>query len=119
MDVGYRSRRSLAELLLISLLAIPVEVAGAGSFSELVKQGFEMMQSRRFEEAAESFGAALKVEPASEPARKGLAGAWAALGSSHLHAGRLKQSREYLERAVAAQPESAKVPPDAGTGPVP
>ena len=108
MDVGYRSRRSLAEFLLISLLAIPVQVAGAGSFSELVKRGFEMMQSRRFEEAAESFGEALKIEPASEPARKGLAGAWAALGSSHLHAGRLKQSRECLERAVAAQPESAR-----------
>ena len=108
MDVGNRARLRLAEFLVISLLAIPVHVAGAGSFSELVKRGFEMMQSRRFEEAAESFGEALKVEPASEPARKGLAGAWAALGSSHLHAGRLQQSRDCLERAVAAQPESAE-----------
>ena len=89
-------------------ISLPLSVRGAGDFSGLVKRGFEMLQSRRYEEAAESFSEALKAEPTSEPARKGLAEAWASLGIAHLHAGRLRQSRDSLEKAVEARPESAE-----------
>jgi len=108
MDVGSRAFPWQVVLCALSLFALPAQAAGAGSFSENAKRGFAMMQSQRFEEAAESFAEALKVEPASEPARKGLASAWAALGLSHLHAGRLRQSRDCFEQAVAARPESAE-----------
>ncbi len=88
--------------------ALPAPAAPAGSFSELVKRGYEMLQSRRFEEAVASFDAALEIEPASQPVRKGLAQALAALGVAHLQAGQLRQSREFLEKAVAAQPGRAE-----------
>jgi tetratricopeptide (TPR) repeat protein len=88
-------------------IALPVSARGAGDFGELLNRGFELLHSQRFEEAAESFGEALKAEPSSEPARKGLGEAWAALGVIYFQAGRLKQSRDSLEKAVAARPESA------------
>lgn len=88
-------------------MALPAQTAPA-SFSELIKQGFEMLQGRRFEEAAERFDGALAAEPSSEPARTGLAAAWAGIGVSHQLAGRLRQSREALERAVEARPENAE-----------
>jgi len=94
-------------IVAVLLVAHPAPTAAA-SFSELVKRGFEMLQSQRFEEAVESFGGALAAEPASEPARKGLAEAWASIGASHLRAGRLKQSRDALEKAVEARPERAE-----------
>lgn len=103
-----RSRPLLVALAATLLIALAAPAGRAASFSELVKRGFEMLRSERFEEATESFGAALKAEPASEPARKGLAEAWASLGISHLRAGRLRQSRDSLEQAVEARPESAE-----------
>ena len=66
-----------------------------------------MLRSRSFEAAAADFGAALEIEPASEPARKGLALAFVELGVSRLRAGQFRQSREYLEKAVEAQPGNA------------
>ena len=99
------SRLWLAPLVALLLFAPP---ARAASFSELVKSGFEMLQRRDFEEAAGSFAAALELEPASEPARKGLAQSWAALGNDHLRAGRLRKGRESFEKAVEARPESAE-----------
>lgn len=89
------------------LMALPAQTAAA-SFSELIKRGFELLESRRFEEAAESFDGALAAEPSSEPARTGLAAAWAAIGVSHQRAGKLGQSREALEKAVEARPENAE-----------
>jgi tetratricopeptide (TPR) repeat protein len=106
VTAGHHPRRLAAPLVLF-LVALAAASVRATSFSELVKRGFEMLQGGRFEEAAESFGEALKVEPSSEPARKGLAEAWASLGIAQLHAGRLRQSRDSLEKAVAARPESA------------
>jgi Tfp pilus assembly protein PilF len=86
----------------------PAPFTRAESFSELVKRGYEMLQNRSFEEAAVCFGSALEIEPASEPVRKGLAKAFFELGVSHLRAGRMQQSRDVLEKAVKAQPESAE-----------
>lgn len=107
MTAALRHCPRRAVFVALLLMALPAPTAAA-SFSELIKRGFEMLQSRRFEEAAESFGGALAAEPASEPARKGLAAAWAAIGVSHLRAGKLKQSRDALEQAVQARPESAE-----------
>ncbi|MHB8834979.1 MAG: tetratricopeptide repeat protein [Candidatus Methylomirabilia bacterium] len=73
-----------------------------------MKRGYELLQSRRFEEAAGSFDSALEIEPASQPVRNGLARALAALGVSRLQAGQLQQGREFLEKAVTAQPDSAE-----------
>lgn len=98
-------------LLLAALLlpaALPAQVAGAESFAGLVKRGYELLQSRRFEEAAADFAAALESEPDSQPARKGLALAAVELGRSHLRAGRFRQSRELFEKAVEAQPDNAE-----------
>jgi len=97
----------LAVFVAFLLAALPAPTAAA-SFSELIKRGFEMLQNQRFAEAAESFDGALALEPASEPARKGLAAAWAAIGVSHQRAGRLRQSRDALAKAVEARPESAE-----------
>lgn len=107
---GLRRKFPEAVILLVAFLlaALPAPVTCAESFSELVKRGFEMLQNRRFEEAVGSFDSALEIEPASEPVRKGLAKALAALGVSRLQAGQLRQSREFLEKAVAAQPDSAE-----------
>ena len=107
MSAAPIARPRLAAFVALCALAIPA-AAAAESFSELIKRGFEQLQSRRFEEAAESLGGALEAEPASEPARKGLAAAWAAIGASHLEAGRLRQSRAALEKAVETRPESAE-----------
>lgn len=105
-------RRTLPRTALLSvaflLASFPAPTARAESFSELVKRGYEMLQSRRFEEAAVSFGSALEIEPASQPVRKGLAKAHAALGVSRLQAGQLRQGRDLLEKAVAADPENAE-----------
>ncbi len=96
--------------LLVTLLlgALPAPLAGAESFAALVKRGYELLQSRRFEEAAADFAAALESEPAAQPARRGLAQAAAELARSHLRGGRFRQSREWLEKAVEAQPEHAE-----------
>jgi tetratricopeptide (TPR) repeat protein len=107
MIAANRVNPRLALFVALLLTALPAPTAAA-SFSELIKRGFEMLQSQRFEEAVENFGGALAAEPASEPARKGLAAAWAAIGVSHQRAGRLRQSRDALEQAVAARPESAE-----------
>jgi Tfp pilus assembly protein PilF len=88
------------------LLVLAPWSACAADFSELLKRGFEQLQGRQFEEAAGSFAEALKLEPASAPARKGLASARAAEALVHLRAGRVRQSRESLEQAVAAAPEN-------------
>ena len=101
------------------MLGGPAQASGESGFSELVKRGFEMLQSRQFEEAAAHFGEALKIEPASEPARKGLASAWSALGISHLHAGRLRQSRDCLGRGRRGSAGECRLPPAAGRGHVP
>jgi hypothetical protein len=97
MIAANRVNPRLALFVALLLTALPAPTAAA-SFSELIKRGFEMLQSQRFEEAVENFGGALAAEPASEPARKGLAAAWAAIGVSHQRAGRLRQSRDALER---------------------
>jgi len=106
------ARRKLPRTLFLPvaiLLAVfPAPFARAESFSELVKRGYEMLQNRRFEEAAASFGSALEIEPASEPVRKGLASAYFELGFSHVRAGRIHQGRDFLEKAVTALPESAE-----------
>lgn len=94
-------------LVLTVLAASPAPVASAESFSELLKRGFELQQQQRFEEAAEAFGSALAIEPDSQPVRKALAGAHAALGESHLRAGRLRQGLEVLEKAIAVFPDNA------------
>jgi len=107
MTAANRVRPRLAVFVALLMMALPAPVVAA-SFSELINRGFEMLQSRRFEEAAESFGEALAAEPASEPARKGLAAAWASIGASHLRAGRLRLSRAALEKAVEARPESSE-----------
>lgn len=107
MTTTASARPRLVVFIAFLLMAPPAPTAAA-SFSELIKRGFEMLQSQRFEEAAESFAGALAIEPASAPARKGLAAAWVAIGASHLHAGRLRQSRDALEQAVEARPESAE-----------
>jgi len=105
-------RRTLPKTVLLSvaflLAAFPALVARAESFGELVKRGYELLQSRRFEEATVSFAAALEIEPTSQPVRKGLARALAMLGVSRLQSGQLQQSRELLEKAVAAEPENAE-----------
>ncbi len=108
MDAGNRTRYRFVAIVVVSLFAFTSPAAGAGNFSELVKNGFEMMRARQYEEAAESFAEALRIEPASEPVRKGLGNARAAIGITHMHAGRLRQARESLEEAVAARPESAE-----------
>ena len=73
---------AIGALPALLLIAIPAPAGCAQSFSELVKRGFEQLQSRQFEEAAVDFGLALEIEPASEPARKGLARAFAGLASA-------------------------------------
>jgi tetratricopeptide (TPR) repeat protein len=90
------------------LAEFPAPFARAESFGELVNRGNEMLQNRRFEEAAASFDSALEIEPASEPVRKGLASAYFELGVSHVRAGRIQQGRDFLEKAVKAQPEIAE-----------
>lgn len=107
MTAAFRVRPRLAVLAGLLLLALPAPGAAA-EFSELIKRGFEHLQHQRLEEAAESFAGALAAEPAAEPARKGLAAAFAGSGISHLRAGRLRQGREALEKAVDARPESAE-----------
>lgn len=102
---GLHPGGSLLAALALLLLAAP---ARAGSFSELMHRGVVAQQSGRLGEAADSFREALEAEPASEPARKMLAGAAAALGIASLHAGRLRESREHLEEAVESRPESAE-----------
>jgi tetratricopeptide (TPR) repeat protein len=92
----------------VLLLLCVAPAAGAESFSELLKRGYQLLQSQRFEEAAEAFGTALAIEPESQPVRKALASAFVGLGTAHLHAGRIQQSRDALEKAVEAQPESAE-----------
>jgi Tfp pilus assembly protein PilF len=108
-SVTQRRRAFRGTVLLAALLlsALPAPLAGAESFAALVKRGYEQLQRRRFEEAAADFAAALESEPASQPARKGLAQASAELGLAHLRAGRFRQSREWLEKAVEARPEDA------------
>jgi tetratricopeptide (TPR) repeat protein len=108
MTNGNRHIPRRAALISLLLIAAAAPAPRAADFSELVKHGYEMLQGGRFEEAAESFGEALKVEPSSEPARNGLGEAWASLGIAHLHAGRLRPSRDSLEQAVAARPESPR-----------
>ena len=80
----------------------------AESFAELVKRGYETAAESTFRGGRRDFGAALEIEPASEPVRKGLAKAFAELGVSRLRAGQLRQSRELLEKAVESQPDSAE-----------
>ena len=105
-----RGKFSISFFLSVAfLLAVfPAPFARAESFGELVDRGYEMLQNRRFEEAAASFGSALEIEPASEPVRKGLASAYFELGFSHVRAGRIHQGRDFLEKAVTALPESAE-----------
>ena len=100
--------RTLALPVAFLLSVFPAPFARAESFSELVKRGFEMLQNGRFEEAAESLGSALEIEPTSEPVRKGLARAYIELGVSLVRAGRMRQGRDFLEKAVTALPESAE-----------
>ena len=94
----------LATLLFVLAIATS---ALAGSFSESMLHGVTMLQARRYEEAAASFLEAREADPASEPARKGLAAAWSGLGTERLHAGRLRESRALLEKAVEIRPEAA------------
>lgn len=89
------------------LLSVVPPIAHSASFSELILRGFEQLKGQRHEEAAATFAAALELQPESTPARKGLATACAALGVLRLQAGRLREGRELLERAVEAQPDSA------------
>lgn len=108
MTVGRRPDPRRARLLVLILVGLSAPLAQAAGFSELVLSGFELLKLERHEEAAGKFAAALDLVPASAPARKGLATACAAVGVARLRAGRLRESREFLERAVAAQPESAE-----------
>lgn len=100
--------KSLFLPVAILLAVLPGPSARAESFSELVKRGYEMLQNSRFEEAAESFSSALEIEHTSEPVRKGLASAYFELGASNVRAGRTQQGRDFLEKAVKAQPESGE-----------
>ena len=61
----------LFKVLGLLVVALCSPAAQAASFSELVLSGFELLKSQRYEDAARSFSAALELEPASTPARKG------------------------------------------------
>lgn len=107
MNGGVRHCLMSAGFSVLLVLSVVPPVAHAASFSELILRGFEQLNERRHDEAVNSFEAALELEPASTPARKGLATASAALGASRLRAGRLREAREFLEKAVEAQPDNA------------
>lgn len=107
MDGGVRHCLKIAGFSVLLLVSVGAPIAQAASFSELILRAFEQLKGQRHEEAVASFEAALELEPASMPARKGLAEACAALGASRLQAGRLREAREFLEKAVDAQPDDA------------
>jgi tetratricopeptide (TPR) repeat protein len=99
-----RRRAGVTLVALLCATAGPPPPAGAATYSELVKSGFELLQRQGYEEAADTFAAALELEPESEPVRKGLARAWAEIGKAHVRAGRLRKAREAFEKSVAANP---------------
>lgn len=105
MTAGRRGRRAGVGgiALLAALIAAPA--GWAASFSEAVLHGYEQLRAARYDEAVASFSAALELEPDSAPARKGLAAASAEAGAARLRAGKLRESRAFLEKAVEAQPE--------------
>jgi tetratricopeptide (TPR) repeat protein len=86
---------------------LPAAAPAAPDFSELVRRGFTELGAGQFEEAAADLQEALQAQPDSEPARKGLAKAWVGLAGASLQAGRLPQSRDSLEKAVALLPDAA------------
>ena len=101
-------RPLIACLAAALLAATPPGAHGAPDFAGAMSRGLELLQGARFEEAAAAFREALEAEPASVPARRNLAAAWAGLGASQLRAGRLAQSRDSYEKAAEALPEFAE-----------